>query len=179
MSKKVLVISTSLRKGGNSDTLADEFIKGAKEAGNDVVKINLTDKSIAFCKGCLACQKTQKCIIDDDANEIARQTMTADIIAFATPVYFYGMSGQMKTLLDRLNPLYTADYSFREIYLLAAAAEDEETVVTGTVTGLNGWIACFEKARLSEAIFAGGVTDKGDITEHAALAKAYEAGKKV
>ncbi len=94
MNKKVLVISSSLRKGGNSDTLADEFIKGAKEAGNDIVKINLADKNIAFCKGCLSCQKTQKCVIGDDANEIARIMMTSDVIAFATPVYYYGMSGR-------------------------------------------------------------------------------------
>jgi len=179
MSKKVLIISTSLRCGGNSDMLADEFVRGASDAGNNVTKVSLADKKIASCKGCLACQKTQKCIIGDDANEIVQQMLTSDVIAFATPVYYYGMSGQMKTLLDRANPLYTTEYAFRDIYLLAAAAEDEETTISGTVTGINGWIDCFENACLAGTVFAGGVNEKGDIAGHAALAKAYEMGKGV
>lgn len=96
MSKKVLVISTSPRKGGNSDTLADEFARGAREAGNQVEKIFLADKTIGFCKGCLTCVKTQRCIIRDDAESVVQEMKTADVIAFATPVYYYGMCGQMK-----------------------------------------------------------------------------------
>ena len=66
MNKSVLIISTSPRKGGNSDTLAEEFAKGAREAGNQVEKIELYDKTIGFCKGCLACQKTLRCVIHED-----------------------------------------------------------------------------------------------------------------
>ena len=145
MSKTVLVISTSPRKNGNSDALADAFIRGAQQAGNQVEKINLYDKTIGFCKGCLTCQSTQRCIIDDDASAIAQRMLTADVIVFATPIYYYGMCGQMKTLLDRANPLYSADYRFRDIYLLAAAAEEDEHTVDGAVTGLQGWIDCFER----------------------------------
>ena len=123
MSKKVLVISTSPRKGGNSDVLADEFVRGAQEGGNSVEKITLNDKMIGFCKGCLACQSTRRCVIRDDADAIAQKMLTADVIAFATPIYYYGMCGQMKTMLDRSNPLFSADYAFRDIYLLSAAAE--------------------------------------------------------
>ena len=97
----VLVISTSFRKNSNSDILSDEFIKGAAEAGHNVEKINLSDKTINFCKGCLACQKTQKCIINDDAREIAEKVLNADILVFATPIYYYSVSGQLKTLIDR------------------------------------------------------------------------------
>lgn len=96
MSKKVLVISTSPRKGGNSDVLADEFVRGAQEGGNSVEKVTLYDKTIGFCKGCLACQSTQRCVIHDDADVIAQKMLTADVIAFATPIYYYGMCGQMK-----------------------------------------------------------------------------------
>ena len=109
MSKKVLVISTSPRKGGNSDVLADEFVRGAQEGGNSVEKVTLYDKTIGFCKGCLACQSTQRCVIRDDADAIAQKMLTADVIAFATPIYYYGMCGQMKTMLDRSNPLFSAD----------------------------------------------------------------------
>lgn len=179
MSKAVLVISTSPRKNGNSDALADAFIRGAQQAGNQVEKINLYDKTIGFCKGCLTCQSTQRCIINDDASAIAQRMLTADVIVFATPIYYYGMCGQMKTLLDRANPLYSADYRFRDIYLLAAAAEEDEHTVDGAVTGLQGWIDCFEKARLAGTVFAGGVTAVGEIQNHPALEKALELGQHV
>ena len=179
MNKKVFVISTSPRKGGNSDTMADAFVRGAREAGNDVEKVALYDKTIGFCRGCLACQSTQRCVIHDDADIIARKMLTADVLVFATPIYYYGMCGQMKTMLDRANPLFPADYQFRDIYLLAAAAEEDEHTVDGAVTGLQGWIECFEKARLAGTVFAGGVTSVGEIQGHPALQKAYEMGKNV
>ena len=115
MGKKVLVLSTSPRAGGNSETLADEFMRGAAEAGHDVKKICLYDKKINFCKGCLACQATQKCVIHDDAETIVAQMKQADVLVFATPIYFYEMCGQMKTLLDRTNPLFPTEYAFRDI----------------------------------------------------------------
>ena len=177
MSKKILVLSTSPRKGGNSDALADEFIRGAREAGHEVEKISLFEQTIQFCKGCLSCLKTQRCIIHDDADTIVQRMRTADVLVFATPIYYYGMCGQMKTLLDRANPLYSAQYQFREIYLLAAAAEEEEHTVDGAVTGLQGWIDCFEKTRLAGTVFAGGVTGVGEIQGHRALREAYEMGK--
>ena len=71
--KKVIVISTSLRHGSNSDMLADRLADGAKAAGHNVTKISLAGKSIQFCKGCLACQKLGRCIIDDDVNAIMAQ----------------------------------------------------------------------------------------------------------
>ena len=179
MNKKVLILSTSLRRGGNSDTLAEEFLRGAQAAGNDVEKVTLSDKSIAFCKGCLTCQNTGRCVIHDDVDEIVQKMLTADVIAFATPIYYYGMCGQMKTLLDRANPLFPADYRFRDIYLLAAAAEEEKHTVDGAVTGLEGWIECFEKARLAGTVFAGGVTSVGDIQGHPALKQAYEMGRSI
>lgn len=179
MSKKVLIISTSPRKGGNSDMLADAFVQGAQDAGNDVEKISLHDKNIGFCQGCLTCQNTQRCFIRDDADTIAQKMLTADVLVFATPIYYYGMCGQMKTLLDRANPLFPADYAFRDIYLLAAAAEEDEHTVDGAITGLTGWIDCFEKTRLAGTVFAGGVTAVGDIQKHSALQKAYDMGKQV
>ena len=180
MSKKILIISTSPRKGGNSEILADEFAGGAREAGHQVETIRLYDKAIGFCKGCLACQKTQRCVIHDDADAIARNMLAADVIAFATPIYYYEMCGQMKTMLDRANPLFTADYAFRDIYLLASAAEDDESAVDGAVNGLQGWIACFEKARLKGVVRGVGATALGDIRRNvAALTAARAMGKEV
>ena len=153
MSKNVLVISTSPRRNGNSKLLADAFANGARQAGNSVENISLHDKTICFCKGCLSCQKSQRCVIHDDADTIAQKMRAADVLVFATPIYYYGMSGQMKTMLDRGNPLYASDYAFREVYLLAAAAEEEEHTMDGAVNGLRGWLACFPKARLAGTVF--------------------------
>lgn len=177
MSKKVLIITSSLRKGGNSDSLAESFANGAREGGNEVELISLADKTIGFCRGCLACGKTQKCVIHDDAVEIAEKMKVADVIVFATPVYYYSVSGQLKTMLDRANPLFTTDYNFREIYLLASAAEAGKETVSGTQTAIQGWIDCYEKSHLAGVVFAGGVNDKGDIAGHPALEEAYELGK--
>ena len=122
---KVLVITTSLRARSNSDILAERLIAGAKDAGHQVEEISLKGKTIGFCKGCLACQKTQKCVIKDDAVMIAEKVMNADTLVFVTPIYYYEMSGQMKTLLDRMNPLYSSDYKFRNVYMLSVGAQEE------------------------------------------------------
>lgn len=152
MSKKVLIIGTSPRKNGNSNRLAQEFEKGAREAGNDVDVVYLYDKNINFCKGCLACQKLNHCVIDDDANSITEKIHNAEVIVWATPVYYYEMCGQMKTMIDRSNPLYTMDNKFEDIYLLAAAAEPETSAFDGAIKGLQGWIDCHEKAHLKGVI---------------------------
>lgn len=123
MSKKVLIISTSPRKNGNSAKLAEEFRKGAAEAGNEVDFISLHDKTISFCKGCFACLETHRCVIHDDADIIREKMQYSNVIVFATPIYYYEMSGQMKTMLDRGNPLYSADYAFRDIYAVHGSRE--------------------------------------------------------
>lgn len=179
MSKKILIISTSPRKSSNSDTLAEEFSKGAREAGHEVEKICLRDKTIGFCRGCLACQKTGRYIIRDDADSIVQKMLTADVIVFATPIYYYEMSGQMKTMLDRANPLYPADYAFRDVYLLATAADTDESAMDGAIKGLEGCIACFDKARLAGTVFGGGADAVDAIKGNPALTKAYEIGKSV
>lgn len=177
--KNVLVISTSLRANSNSDALADAFLRGAADAGHHAEKISLRGRNIQFCRGCMACQKLGRCVISDDAAEISQKMHDADVIAFATPIYYYEMSGQMKTLLDRANWLYSSDYHFTDIYLLTAAAENEPSVPSRAEGGLTGWIDCFERARLAGSVFAGGVEGPGETTGHPALAQAYNMGKQI
>lgn len=174
--KNVLVISTSLRKNSNSEALADEFLRGAREAGNKCEKISLAGRELRFCLGCMACQRLGRCVIGDDASEISRAMHDADVIAFATPIYYYEMSGQLKTLLDRANWLYSSDYRFRDIYMLMTAAEDAPEVPKRAESGLGGWIDCFENARMAGTVFAGGVNAPGEIAGHPALAKAHDMG---
>lgn len=177
---KVLVITTSLRAKSNSDRLADEMIRGAKDAGHDVAHISLKNKQIGFCRGCFVCQKTGKCVIKDDAVEIAEKVKDADTLVFVTPIYYYEMSGQMKTLLDRLNPLFPSDYKFRRVYLLATAAEEEAYVPEKALSGLEGWVDCFAKAELTGSLFCGGLTDIGEAEHHTeGLEKAYAFGKQL
>ena len=178
MKKKVLVITSSLRPGSNSDALAEAFARGAAEAGNEVETVSLKGKELRFCIGCLSCQKTRKCVLADDAPAIVEKMHAADAIAFATPIYYYELSGQLKTLLDRANPLYGSDYRFRDIYLLTTAADDDPHTPERALGGLGGWIECFEKARLAGSLFAGGVDKAGDIAGHEALEAAYEMGKR-
>ena len=179
MGKNVLIISSSPRKGGNSETLAEAFAKGAQGAGNHVETIRLREKQIGFCKGCLACQKLGHCVVKDDAVEIAAKMHDADVLVFATPVYYYSVSGQLKTMLDRSNPLFDSDYAFTKVYLLAAATENEPETVEGAVKAVQGWVDCFERCELAGTVFAGGVTDVGEIAGHPALEKAYQMGKEL
>lgn len=174
--KKVLIISTSLRGRSNSHELAEAFARGAKESGNDVELLTLHKKDLRFCIGCLSCVKTGKCVIKDDAPEIVAKMHDADVLVFATPIYYYEMSGQMKTLLDRANPLFGRDYHFTDIYLLTSAAEDEEHVPMRAISGLEGWIECFGRAHLAGTVFAGGVTAPGEIAGHKSLDEAYKKG---
>lgn len=177
MGKKVLIVSTSLRQNSNSDLLARQFAQGAQDAGNEVTCVSLRGKDLRFCTGCLACLNAPRCVIQDDANAIVEQMRTSDVICFATPVYYYEMCGQMKTLLDRSNPLYASDYQFGDIYLLTASAEDD-SASDGTIHGLEGWIACFEQARLAGVVRGGGANEPGAIAKDK-LAQAYDMGRQV
>ncbi len=175
---KVLVITTSLRANSNSDILAERLIAGAKDAGHEVEHISLKGKEIQYCIGCLACQKTQKCVKRDDAVWIAEKVKEADTLVFATPIYYYEMSGQMKTLLDRLNPLYPADYRFRKVYLLMTATEDEDFVPERVISSLQGWVDCFEKAEFAGSLFCGGITDAKEAAKRSVeLDEAYRFGR--
>lgn len=176
----ILVISTSLRPRSNSDILTERLVAGARDAGHQVEEISLKGKELKYCIGCLACQKTQRCVQKDDALWIADKMKDADTLVFSTPIYYYEMSGQMKTLIDRMNALYTADYRFRSVYLLATAAEDEESAVDGAVNGIQGWIACFPKAELSGVVRAVGVSEAGEIASREdLLGQAYDMGRNI
>lgn len=134
MKKKVLIISTSLRGGSNSEILAKECEKGAKAAGHDVQFLSLKEKEVKYCIGCLSCQRNGSCVLKDDVADVLELVKNTEVIVFATPIYYYEMSGQMKTLLDRLNPLYASDYAFREIYLIATPQKMKTVHLTRHIT---------------------------------------------
>ena len=178
--KKVIVISTSLRPGSNSHAMAEQFASGAAAAGHQVELVSLRGKEIKYCIGCLSCQKTGACVIKDDVPAIMESVLGADVVCWATPIYYYEMSGQMKTLLDRLNPLYPSDYQFRSVYMMSVAAEDDPHVPDRAVSGLRGWIECFEKASFAGSLFCGGINDPGEAAGRTdAQEKAYDFGRRL
>ncbi len=175
--KKVLVVSSSPRKGGNSETLAKKFAEGALASGNEVKLINVSDVNLKFCTGCLYCQSHDGCVLNDGMNALYSEFENADVLVFATPVYYYAVSGQLKTFLDRLNPLYPRNNKFKEVYLLATCADDNESAMNGSVSDIQGWIDCFEGVELKGVLRGIGVTEKGAINNTTFPEQAYNMGK--
>jgi len=180
MSKKVLIISSSPRKGGNSDVLCDEFLKGSKDAGHNAEKIFLRDKKINYCTGCGFCQTNNytKCSQPDDVNELMDKNEQADVIVFATPIYFYAIAGQMKTFIDRICSRYT-HLPNKEFYYIMTAADSSQSAIQFALGEFKGLMACLENPIEKGYIFAGGVWQKGEINGTSYLQQAYELGKNV
>lgn len=179
MAKKVLILSSSPRRGGNSDTLCDEFLRGAAEAGNEVEKIFLKDKSIHYCTGCGMCSQYQKpCPQKDDAAHVINKMLAADVIVMATPVYFYTMCAQMKTLIDRCCGLYL-EMKDKEFYFIVTAAEDDKDKMLRTVDTLRGFLDCLENPIEKGTVFGLGVWLVGEIKGNPAMREAFETGQKV
>ena len=179
--KKITVISSSLRKNSNSEILANEFIKGAKENDNEINFINLKDIKMGFCMGCLACQKTHKCVLKDGVTkELLKEICDSDVLVFVTPVYYYAVSGQLKTFIDRMNPMYSMDYKFKDIYVISTAAEDEIRNFKGVKEDIKGFVDCYEGTKVKSTLFAGGLEKPSDVKKRKGLLKkAYEMGGKI
>ena len=179
MSKKVLVLSASPRKGGNSDLLCDQFMHGAKEANNQVDKIFLRDKKINYCTGCGACQSNGgKCVQKDDMAEVLDKMIAADVIVMATPVYFYTMNAQMKTLIDRTYSRYT-ELTNKEIYFIITAAVHRKEALERTIEGFRGFTSVLNGVKEKGIIYGTGAWNIGDIKGTKAMEQAYEMGKTV
>lgn len=175
--KKVLILSSSPRKGGNSDILCDEFARGAKEAGNVVEKIRVAEKKIGYCTGCYACQKTGVCVQKDDAREVIEKMLAADVIVLATPVYFYTMCAQLKTLIDRTVVIFPR-LTNKRFYYITTMAETDESELPGTLNALQGFLDCYEGSVLAGQICATGVYEKGMVKGTKFMQQAYDAGRK-
>ncbi len=179
MSKKVLVLSASPRKGGNSDLLCDQFMLGAREAGNQAEKINLQDKKINFCIGCMDCQSNGGvCVQKDDVAEILDKMVQADVLVMATPIYFYNMNALLKALIDRTCPQYTK-ISNKSAYLIATSDDSRKEAMDVAVAGFRGFLSCLNNVKEAGVIYGTGVRDIGDVKGKPAMAIAYKMGKVV
>lgn len=177
---KILIISSSLRIGSNSELLAREFEKGAKESGNNVAFLSLKGKNIKYCVGCLTCQKTKKCILEDDMKLLLPLLEEAEIICFASPIYYYGMSGILKTFLDRTNPLYDGDYHFKDLYLIATCADSDPSCIDRFVDSINGWSECYPRSSVKGVIRGVSLENSNDAAKASSLLQeAYEMGRSI
>ena len=178
MSKTVLVLSASPRKGGNSDLLCDQFVAGAREAGHQAEKIFLKDKHINYCTGCGACFGGKNCSQKDDMTEVLEKMVSADVIVMATPVYFYTMNGQMKTLIDRTCSRYT-EIKNKDFYFIVAAADGSKPAMERTLEGFRGFTSCLTKPKEKGIVYGTGAWNMGEIKGKPAMKEAYELGTSV
>ncbi len=179
MSKRVLILSSSPRKGGNSDVLCDQFAKGAMQSGNQVEKLFLGDYVIHPCTGCGACSEHGlPCPQKDDMPQILQKMLESDVLVMATPVYFYTMCAQMKTLIDRTCSRYT-ELVDKEFYLIATAAEEDPALLERTIDGFRGFLDCLDGAVEKGVLLAPGVWKKGEIGQTPAYMQAYTMGQNV
>ena len=179
--KKVLILSGSPRKGGNSDILCDEFMKGALSAGADVEKIRVAEKKIAPCTGCYYCRQSGgKCALNDDMGEILEKILAADVIVLASPVYFYSVCAPLKTVIDRTVARWT-EIKDKDFYFLVTAAEDEEGTADTTLNCLRGFMDCCEGSVEKGAVLGLGVYELGEMEQKGErfLQQAYEMGKTI
>jgi len=177
MRKKVLLLSGSPRKGGNSDILCEQFAKGAEESGNQTEKIYIQDLKIGCCRACYACRKSHLCVQKDDMEALLGKMVEADVIVLATPVYFYSMDGQMKTMIDRTLPRYM-EIADKDFYFIATAAAGKKAMER-TMDSLRGFTDCLPGAKVKDMIYGAGAYEKGEIENNPAMKQAYEDGKRV
>lgn len=175
---KILIISSSPRKGGNSDVLCDQFAKGSTENGHEVEKISLQEKKISPCIACYSCMKDHICSINDDMSDIFSKLAGADVIVLSSPVYFYSLTAQMKIFIDRclVNYKILKDKIF---YFIVTAADPQHEAAEATLMAFRGFLRCLPNAKEAGIIYGMGAWDKGDIYKHPAYEQAYQAGKKV
>jgi len=178
--KNILVLTGSPRKGGNSELLADAFIKGAIESGHKVNKFETAFKSIQGCKACESCWSNGKaCVFEDDFTELVPFLNVADIVVFSTPVYWFGMSAQIKLAIDRfysyMNARCPNKLKIKESCLIACAADDEEAFegTVGTYKGIVNYLKWEDRGILTVP----SVHNIGDVLKTGAILKAEEMGK--
>ena len=178
--KKVLILSGSPRKGGNSDILCDEFAKGARDKGHDVEKIRVAEKKIAPCTGCYFCKDHGgRCAFNDDMGEILQKIIDCDVLVLSSPVYFYSICAQLKTLIDRTVARWT-EIANKDLYYIATAAEADEDTLDITLACFHGFAMCIDGYEEKGTLYGKGVAEKGEVLQRPELVQiAYEMGNSI
>lgn len=177
--KKVLILSGSPRKGGNSDLLCDEFLRGAREAGHSVEKIRVVEKKVAPCSACYYCRQSGGvCARKDDMAEILQKMIDADVLVLASPVYFYSIDAQLKAVIDRTVARWL-EVENKEFYYIVTMADEELESADTTLACFRGYAACVKGAKEKGVIIGSGAYEPGKVKNSPAMARAYEMGRSV
>lgn len=172
----IVVLVGSMRKGGNTDLLAQAFAEGARKA-NNVEIISVRDYKVNPCIGCNSCFTREKheCFQTDDMIEIYDKLKIADIVVIASPVYFYGISAELKAIVDRLHTPMRNEFNIRKLALMLVGAASLPNLFDAIKVQYQLVLDFFHLENLG-MVLVRGVKDKGDIRGNIALKEAYELG---
>lgn len=177
--KKVLIINSTPRGGGNSEMLCGEFARGAKESGNKVEIVNLRECKIGFCVGCFSCALTGKCFQNDDMEIILGKMQDSDVIVLATPVYFYSMTAQLKIFIDRCTPKYEQLIN-KEFYYIITAADTSQTNCEKVIDAIRGFtLDCLNNPIEKGIIYGLGMGQDKMANQTATFVEAYKMGNQI
>ena len=173
--KNLLIISSSPRRNGNSQLLCNQFMQGAQYKGHDVDMIRIMDQNIGFCRACDGCVRNGgTCILKDDMADILDLYQKADVLVLATPVYFYGISAQMKTFIDRTYPIWQ-HLGKKDVYYIISAGLGED-IIERSLGDLDGFVEHLEEYEIKGKLYATNVMDAGLVTGKDIYKQAYEMG---
>lgn len=176
---KIAVVHASPRKGGNSSMLADEFIRGAIEAGNDVVRMDVGNANIGGCKACEYCiSHDGECIQKDDMQKFYPDLREADILVYATPMYFYNFPAQMRAFEDRTFCQIGKPFNIKQTALLLCF-EDADITTADPAIGTFRQCSSYCKREVIGEVVVNSVYEKGAIEGNPGLEKAYELGRSI
>jgi multimeric flavodoxin WrbA len=187
---RVLGISGSPRKGGNSDLLLEEALKGAEQEGAQIERLRLADFTLTPCRECHGCDQSGQCVIQDDMQEIYPRLLEADIIILASPIFFYGITGWAKALVDRSQALWVRKYLLkdqgflkgakkRKGFFISLGATKGRRLFEGAILTVKYFFDAIHAEYAGELLFRG-MDAKGDVLKHPeALEQAFEAGRKL
>jgi multimeric flavodoxin WrbA len=187
---KVLGLYGSPRRGGNTELLLEEALKGAEKEGAEVERIYLSDFTITPCKECHGCDNTGNCVILDDMEKIYPKLLEADVLILASPIFFYGVTAWAKALIDRSQALWARKYLIkdptlgkegkkRKGFFISVGATKGQKVFEGAILTVKYFFDVLNAEYVGELLYRG-VEAKGDILKHPeALQQAFEAGRKL
>ena len=184
MSKKIVILNGGARLNGNTVELINEFTRGAESKGHTVIRFDLDKMNIHGCKGCLGGGKNPEkpCVQHDDMEKIYPEYRSCDILVFASPMYYWGFTGQLKCAIDRLFAVTESDPAWKtpeKDCVMLMAAEGNSADNNAPVLDYYHSLLKFLNWKDLGTVIAGGVLKTGDIKGHSALAEAKALGESI
>lgn len=176
--KKVVIFTSSFRDDGNSNTLALAFKEGAESAGNQVEIISLKQNHIAPCIGCCYCQVHGECFMKDKLNDLLDKIIDCNVFVFASPTYYYSVSGNLKNFIDRTFAKFKKIKN-KDFYYIGSSSDPSNASIDGALQTVKGFLRCLENVKLKGVVYGTALTDIGDAKFSKCLKEAYNLGKNI